>query len=68
MIDEAAILEGLPYDWKVKAKFPLTFVYSKDESRPETWSVYKVQSKSLKVTDFFELVTTGIKLVYNEVC
>ena len=44
-------------------KFPLT----KDESRLETSPVYKGRSKSLKINDFVELVTTVVRLAYNEV-
>ena len=51
VIDEAAILKGLPYD----------------ESKLETSPVYKGRSKSLKINDFVELVTTVVRLAYNEV-
>ena len=51
VIDEAAILKGLPYD----------------ESKLETSPVYKGRSKSLKINDVVELVTTVVRLAYNEV-
>jgi len=40
---------------------------AKDESKPETTSVYKGAGKSLNVNKFFRALDAGYRLVYNEV-
>jgi hypothetical protein len=41
--------------------------HAKDESKPETASVYKGRGKSLNVNRFFRPPDAGFRLVYNEV-
>jgi hypothetical protein len=41
--------------------------HAKDESKPETASVYKGRGKSLNVNRFLRTTDAGCRLVYNEV-